>query len=83
MNEVKLEDIQLTKPQILVDAGLAENHDDAIQKLREFAISLSSSSQPIIVDFLFRNKSVAGMCEYVSVLLEESISIELSSLLIS
>jgi len=43
MNEVKLEDIQLTKPQILVDAGLAENHDDAIQKLREFAISLSSS----------------------------------------
>jgi nucleolar protein 56 len=27
----------------LVDAGLAENHDDAIQKLREFAISLSSS----------------------------------------
>ena len=43
MNEVKLEDIQLTKPQILVDAGLAENHDDAIQKLRDFAISLSSS----------------------------------------
>ena len=43
MNEVKLEDIQLTKPQILVDSGLAENHDDAIQKLREFAINLSSS----------------------------------------
>ena len=43
MNEVKLEDIQLTKPQILVDARLAENHDDAIQKLREFAINLSSS----------------------------------------
>ena len=43
MNEVKLEDIQLTNPQILVDAGLAENHDDSIQKFREFAISLSSS----------------------------------------
>ena len=43
MNEVKLEDIQLTKPQILVDSGLADNHDDAIQKLREFAINLSSS----------------------------------------
>ena len=43
MKEAKLEDIQLTKPQILVDAGLAENHDDAIQKLRDFAINLSSS----------------------------------------
>jgi len=43
MNESKLEDIQLTKPQILVDSGLANNHDDAIQKLREFAINLSSS----------------------------------------
>ena len=43
MNESKLEDIQLTKPQILVDSGLAENHDDAIKKLREFAINLSSS----------------------------------------
>ena len=43
MNESKLEDIQLTKPQILVDSGLAQNHDDAIQKLREFAINLSSS----------------------------------------
>ena len=43
MNEPKLEDIQLTKPQILVDSGLANNHDDAIQKLREFAINLSSS----------------------------------------
>ena len=43
MNEAKLEDIQLTKPQILVDAGLANNYDDAIQKLRDFAIQLSSS----------------------------------------
>jgi len=43
MNEPKLEDIQLTKPQILVDSGLANNYDDAIQKLREFAINLSSS----------------------------------------
>ncbi|MDA0755694.1 MAG: ribonucleotide-diphosphate reductase subunit beta [Crenarchaeota archaeon] len=43
MSQAKLEDIQLTKPQILVDAGLANNYDDAIQKLREFAIQLSSS----------------------------------------
>ena len=43
MSQAKLEDIQLTKPQILVDAGLADNYDDAIQKLREFAIQLSSS----------------------------------------
>jgi nucleolar protein 56 len=43
MSQAKLEDIQLTKPQILVDAGFANNYDDAIQKLREFAIQLSSS----------------------------------------
>ena len=43
MSQAKLEDIQLTKPQILVDAGLADNYYDAIQKLREFAIQLSSS----------------------------------------
>ena len=43
MSQAKLEDIQLTKPQILVDAGLASNYDDAIQKLRDFAIQLSSS----------------------------------------
>ena len=43
LNESKLENIQLTKPQILVDAGFAENNDDAIQKLRNFAIQLSSS----------------------------------------
>ena len=43
MSQAKLEDIQLTKPQILVDAGLANNYDDAIQKLRDFAIQLSSS----------------------------------------
>ena len=43
MNESKLENIQLTKPQILVDSGFAENNDDAIQKLRNFAIQLSSS----------------------------------------
>jgi nucleolar protein 56 len=43
MSQAKLEDIQLTKPQILVDAGLADDYDNAIQKLREFAIQLSSS----------------------------------------
>ena len=43
MNESKLENIQLTKPQILVDSGFAENNNDAIEKLRNFAIQLSSS----------------------------------------
>ena len=43
MSQAKLEDIQLTKPQILVDAKFANDHDDAIQKLRDFAIQLSSS----------------------------------------
>ncbi len=35
--------IQSTKPKILEDAGFAEDEDDAMAKLREFAISLSSS----------------------------------------
>ena len=43
MSEAKMEDIQLTKPKILVDSGFAQDENDAIQKLREFALSLSSS----------------------------------------
>ena len=43
MSETKMEDIQLTKPKILVQANFAQDEDDSIQKLREFAISLSSS----------------------------------------
>lgn len=35
--------IQFSKPQILVDAGFAEDENDAMSKLREFAIQLSSS----------------------------------------
>ena len=43
MSNAKMEDIQLTKPTILVDAKFAQDESDAMQKLREFAISLSSS----------------------------------------
>ncbi len=43
MSNAKMEDIQLTKPAILVQAEFAQDEDDAIQKLREFAINLSSS----------------------------------------
>ena len=43
MSNAKMEDIQLTKPTILVDANFAQDESDAMQKLREFAISLSSS----------------------------------------
>jgi len=43
MSESKLEDIQLNKPQILVQASFAQDENDAIQKLRSFALSLSSS----------------------------------------
>ena len=43
MSNAKMEDIQLTKPAILVQAEFAQDENDAIQKLREFAINLSSS----------------------------------------
>ena len=43
MSDAKLENIQLTKPEILVEAEFAQDENDAIQKLREFALSLSSS----------------------------------------
>ncbi len=43
MSNAKMEDIQLTKPSILVDANFAQDENDAMQKLREFAINLSSS----------------------------------------
>ena len=40
MSNAKMENIQLTKPEILVDANFAQDENDAMQKLREFAISL-------------------------------------------
>jgi len=43
MSEHDIENIQLTKPKILVDANLATDENDAMQKLRDFAIQLSSS----------------------------------------
>ncbi|MDC8438052.1 MAG: ribonucleotide-diphosphate reductase subunit beta, partial [Candidatus Nitrosotenuis sp.] len=43
MDAKQLEEIQATKPQILIDAGFAKNQADAMTKLRDFALSLSSS----------------------------------------
>ena len=43
MEESQLEKIQATKPQIIVDSGFAQNLADALTKLREFAMGLSSS----------------------------------------
>ena len=43
MSEHDIEDIQLTKPKILINANLATDENDAMQKLRDFAIQLSSS----------------------------------------
>ena len=43
MEEKELEEIQSTKPQIIVDSGFAKNIPDALEKLREFALGLSSS----------------------------------------
>jgi len=43
MDDSKLEIVQATKPQIIVDSGFASNPEDALGKLREFALGLSSS----------------------------------------
>lgn len=43
MSEEESSKIQSTKPKILQSAGFAEDEDDAMARLREFAISLSSS----------------------------------------
>lgn len=43
MSENDLENIQSTKPQLLVKAGFAKNESGALSKLRDFAIQLSSS----------------------------------------
>lgn len=43
MNQKQIEEIQSTKPQILVDAGFAKNEQDVMAKLRDFALQLSSA----------------------------------------
>ncbi|MGI0004239.1 MAG: NOP5/NOP56 family protein [Candidatus Nitrosotenuis sp.] len=43
MNEKQMEEIQTTKPQLLVDAGFAKNESDAMARLRDFALQLSSA----------------------------------------
>ena len=43
MNSEQLEVIQSSKPQVIVDSGFASNPQDALGKLREFALGLSSS----------------------------------------
>ncbi|MDX1595713.1 MAG: ribonucleotide-diphosphate reductase subunit beta [Nitrosopumilaceae archaeon] len=43
MEEQKAEEIQSNKPQIIVDSGFASNPQDALGKLRNFALELSSS----------------------------------------
>ncbi len=43
MDEVQTEQIQSTKPQLLADAGFVNDPRDALEKLRSFAVSLSSS----------------------------------------
>jgi nucleolar protein 56 len=43
MDEKQMDEIQATKPQLLVDAGFAKNESDAMAKLRDFALQLSSA----------------------------------------
>jgi len=43
MNESEIDQIQTSKPKLLVEAGFAKDLDDALKKLREFAIQISSS----------------------------------------
>ena len=43
MEESQIEQIQSVKPQWLIDGGFAVDQQDALSKLREFAVSLSST----------------------------------------
>lgn len=43
MSQKQIEEIQNTKPQILIDAGFAKNQQDVMTKLRDFALQLSSA----------------------------------------
>jgi nucleolar protein 56 len=43
MDEKQAEEIQTNKPQILIDCGFAKNQADAMAKLRDFALQLSSA----------------------------------------
>lgn len=43
MDEGQMNQIQATKPQLLVDAGFAKNTQDAMTKLRDFALQLSAA----------------------------------------
>ena len=43
MTEKQSDEIQANKPQVLIDAGFAKNVQDAMSKLRDFALSLSSA----------------------------------------
>ncbi|MFB5597745.1 MAG: NOP5/NOP56 family protein, partial [Nitrosopumilaceae archaeon] len=43
LSEQEIEDIHSSKPEILVTSGFAKDQNDAMSKLRDFAISLSSS----------------------------------------
>ena len=43
MNNEDMEKIQTSKPKVLIDAGFAKDSSDAMSKLRDFAIQLSSS----------------------------------------
>ena len=43
MDAAELDEIQATKPQIIVDSGFASNLQDALGKLRDFALGISSS----------------------------------------
>ncbi|MBT8251966.1 MAG: ribonucleotide-diphosphate reductase subunit beta, partial [Nitrosopumilus sp.] len=43
MDSAQLDNVQATKPQIIVDSGFASNLQDTLGKLREFALGISSS----------------------------------------
>ena len=43
MDDEQMDDIQSTKTKLLINSGFADDENDAMEKLREFAIQLSSS----------------------------------------
>ncbi|MEX1150405.1 MAG: ribonucleotide-diphosphate reductase subunit beta, partial [Nitrosopumilus sp.] len=48
MDSAELDNVQATKPQIIVDSGFASNLQDTLGKLREFALGFSSSKVTVV-----------------------------------
>ena len=63
--EEYLKKIQMEKPKILVESGFASDENDALEKLRDFAMSLSSSDFKIFIRYFSSTTFLLHYVEHV------------------